>query len=141
SERERDLSPHAALARIDGLRARLGARPALDDAVGLLIACGELESAVSDALASGTARDEPGEAESSLGELTLAAAVLHLRAWRGQPAGREVGRIGRAVEVAHSLELPARVRTHDAEGFAFQGVHPETYSEAATAWARALGPG
>jgi hypothetical protein len=123
--------------------AGLGALPAVDELRGPLIAAGQLQQAVEDALPSSRAAQRTRE-------LTAALARSFFAAW-----AREQGRAppypydthsaaarlqALVADAAPASELPVRVKTP--EGFAFYALYPEQYLGAAMRWLeRGVDPG
>ena len=107
-------------------------RPDHDDVTELLIDLGVLEAAVADALCPDADSDHPRLAE--LRAASVAVARLLVASWDGRDVGTtlDLGRIG---------PLPPEVRLRIAEGYAYYGLYPETYVEAARRFARGVTPG
>lgn len=131
----RRVSPDALVDEITGLITGLiaTADASEDTWTELLIACGELESAATDAIAPEC--DELTPLASALNQLTNAAAAGALASWGGDHgAARDVsitqaldGVRGALATVSLSRELEIGVP----EGFAYYGLYPETYAAAA----------
>jgi len=132
----RPLEPRARLRGLAGVARRLAAgRPGHDGVVGLLVAVGELEAAVADALA--PAIERPAALARRLRQASLAAGRAVRDSWAGsdaRPAAASVA--GILAGVAEDPELPRLVRARPAEGYAHYGLLPETYLEAARRFAR-----
>ncbi|MCL4401880.1 MAG: hypothetical protein M1436_04320, partial [Acidobacteria bacterium] len=107
--------------------AELLARLRTDDPVELLIDFGELESAVVDSISPDS--DSHDEITSLFREAARLTGHAFLLATRGQRAPLEPLRS--ALDRLSMLPLPHSVRMSVPEGYAYYGLYPETYIEAA----------
>jgi hypothetical protein len=111
-------------------------RPPHDELRGELIALGEIEAAIGDALC-----PEADCIDSRLRELrgvSIALGGLFWRSWRGLPAApgdRHLGTLAATLDALAHRAWPAEVRLRPAEGYAHYGLFPEGYGEAAAALA------
>ncbi|MGD9765959.1 MAG: hypothetical protein AB7V27_19920 [Candidatus Binatia bacterium] len=130
----------AVTAELEGLRAsaRSAATGTAHDAVvALLIRFGELESAVLDARWLECDDDDPLSRALRVAGLQLGGALRH--AWAGRPAECRAAlqAFERGLQAAVACEgWPREVSTKLPEGFAYYGLYPETYLEAASEFAR-----
>jgi hypothetical protein len=137
-DRAEEVPSSVPLERVRAASARARRSLAQDDLLELLVECGELESAVADRLA--PAVDDLG-AERSFRDLTLAAARALVRSWWGDTrAGAGLDEIECQVARASAEALPTTVPLATSEGYAWYGLHPEAYIEAAKRFARAHEP-
>ncbi|MGE0082714.1 MAG: hypothetical protein AB7U81_15655 [Thiohalomonadaceae bacterium] len=121
------------------LASRLAAEHDAEALLSLLIEFGELESAVTDALF--PAQDELNPAVARLRDTALALARAWWRAHRNEPAGAEITQAQRALETLAALDLPREARVVVPEGYAWYGLHPQSYAAAAERFAAAEMPG
>jgi hypothetical protein len=108
-----------------------------DDAVAALIAIGEIEAGVADALC--PLRDDVMPVLEHLRAATIAAAELVGLSWDRAPQSLLTPAARGLADTCAALSaerLPACVRTGVPEGYASDGVYPETYVAAARAFAR-----
>jgi hypothetical protein len=96
----------------------------------LLVEFGELEAGLADALF--PERDDAHP----LADAGRAAALAVARRYRGERIAVEP-----SLDALDAHPLPSRVTVKPAEGYAFYGLLPESYLEAAAAFARGRGPG
>jgi hypothetical protein len=111
-------------------------RPPHDELRGELIALGEIEAAIGDALC-----PEADCIDSRLRELrgvSIALGGLFWRSWRDLPAvagDRKLGTLAATLDALAHRAWPAEVRLRPAEGYAHYALFPEGYGEAAAALA------
>ena len=141
--REEEANPRERLASLRRLlfEARAASPPAQhDQIVELLIAFGELEAAVVDALC------PEADANPALARRLRQAAVLIAHAffhsWTGQTARARAWllKADAALGRVSAGELPASVVLRVAEGYAYYGLYPECYLESAARFFRELRP-
>lgn len=129
----RHASPAALLDEIAALSAALAPHAGEDAWTELLIACGELESAATDAVS--PERDDITAFTRALGDLTAAAATGAVASWGGgetSAAGADVIDELSAVRAAMArVTLPTELEIGVPEGFAYYGLYPDTYAAAA----------
>lgn len=105
----------------------------IDDWTELLIAVGEVESAISDAVL--PERDDVTALTTALNRLTRAVATAAVRAWEGDDATYARAEVRTTLDnVRGALDLsafPAELEIGVPEGFAYYGLYPETYAAAA----------
>lgn len=123
-------------AAIDALARRVAAlsaarAPAHDDAVDLLVDCGELASGVADAASA--ARDDLDPGAMAMQAATLAAARLVDASWGGRVHGaaRMLHGLRSALQLAIHTPLPTEVERRVSEGYAYYALGPELYADAA----------
>ncbi|HET7599155.1 MAG TPA: HAD-IIIA family hydrolase [Gemmatimonadales bacterium] len=106
-----------------------------DRVVSLLVDCGSVEAAVADALCPEHDRETP--AGGALGAATHALARAAWHAWhaREEAARAWLRRAGVALDAALAHPLPDPVELGVPEGFAYYGLTPEQYFEAAARFA------
>jgi hypothetical protein len=117
---------------IDELRGRLEqiGRYASPDHAGIqeiLIHLGEIESGVMDAIDAGI---HSAEASTFRNAMTAAGRLL-CRSWRGGMGDEWVNRCRAALDQIAALDLPNAIVTSAPEGYAYYGLFPEMYIEAA----------
>jgi hypothetical protein len=114
--------------------------PRHDGIVGALVDAGELASAVADAHA--TERDVIDPSSRQLLQIACLLAKAADASWRGavgdvtarvSDAAVAISRVGR-------LSMPSKVQQAVSEGFAYYGLGPELYAEAARGWAATARP-
>ncbi|MDA8155289.1 MAG: hypothetical protein M0Z52_02395 [Actinomycetota bacterium] len=104
-----------------------------DSAIELLIDMGEFESAVADALCPDV--DAYNQVLSELRNASVLAAHLAIRTVEGKkPCGMET-KLENMLEKLQVLRVPDTVTLRVSEGFAYYGLYPETYMEAARRFA------
>ncbi len=111
------------------LLAQVGAARRHDDAIELLIAAGQLESAVLDA--EQPEADRPSVARAALDAVTRAAGRVAACSWKGEKLELPVGDVAVALRWLRELPLPGEVEVKTPEGYAWYAVHPEAWFEAA----------
>jgi hypothetical protein len=127
------------LSRVTQLAA--GSDASHDEIVDIIIDLGTLETGVSDALF--------GEADSvhplahSLRAASIAAGHLLWYSWHDQrqETTDALSRLASALGRVGAYDLPSSIQTSVAEGYAYYGVFPEMYLEAAKEYAGTLQPG
>lgn len=121
------------LRRCESAARRLAAHgsPACDAAMELAIDLGMLEAAIEDARDAGV-DDLPREG-TSLRRVVLDGAAASLAATRGSSEGqrRAARRAADGLACLSAASLPERITLRTPEGFAYYGLFPETYAEAA----------
>lgn len=140
---ERMASPPRWLARIEGeLRAAVAVGRAEHDVVReLLIELGALEAAIADALH--PEADDAHGADAIAREATVLAAHALRLSWSGASRAElaaALARVAAAVAPLAGERLPRAARTGIPEGYAYYGLYPEAYLEAARRIARELRP-
>lgn len=142
ANREREAATGALLDAVHASGDRLrGVEPPQHEAsVDLLVAFGELETGVADALAPDADRDTAEtralrETSHSIGRLAHAT-------WRGEPHGARRWRdvVLSAVQALDARALPSRVRHRVPEGYVYYSLQPEMYLEAARRFAAEQSP-
>ena len=141
--REEEADPRERLTALRRLllEARAGSPPGQhDQIVELLIAFGELEAALVDALCPEADADPPLAQRLRHAAVLIAHAFYH--SWAGQTAQARawLGRADGALSRVSSSELPARVLFRVAEGYAYYGLYPECYLDAAARFFREVQP-
>lgn len=121
------------------LARRLAAARDSDVLLALLIEFGELESAITDALQ--PTQDELNPVIARLRGATFALARTWLLAWRNEPVESELMRAQQALGALMTLELPREARVTVPEGYAWYGLHPQSYVHAAERFATSALPG
>lgn len=96
----------------------------------LLVEAGELEQGLRDHLFAAYGEDRPSAAGKAAARLTRAAAEALLASFRSVPV--ESAPVARALQDLLALDLPGAVSVSVPEGFAFYGLYPETYFQAAS---------
>jgi hypothetical protein len=105
-----------------------------DLAVKLLIDCGELECALTDIICKG--EDSVTSTVLLLREMTVAAGKIFVQSWENGHVDRtQCYRFHSIISALKGLYLPEIVQSGVSEGFAFYGLFPETYLEAAKKFA------
>ena len=102
--------------------------------VAALITAGQLMQGVADAELETRGVDGPSTAQNALAALLLDLAVLVLVSWRSAPCGAEpphLAQVNARVGEFEKLHLPPRITVKQPEGYAFYGLYPEAYIEAA----------
>jgi hypothetical protein len=112
-----------------------------DQVVELLLDLGTLETGLIDALFEQADGLHP--LASTLRDASIAAGHLLWQSWhdRGQETTEAVARLTSALGRVEAYELPSSIQTSVAEGYAYYGVFPEMYLEAAKEYASRLQPG
>lgn len=120
--------------------ARAAATSDYDDLVTALVETGIFESACADALCPEAERSTP--LLDTLRRASEAAGTALVSAWAGDwPGARaEVDRAVLLSREAESCGVPDALRLAVPEGYAFYGLYPETYADAAGAWCDAARP-
>ncbi len=113
AERQTEVDPRVALADLGN-----------DDATGLLIRFGQIEAGIADALCPEVDDDDP--------------LISRLREINIQLADSTVAP-GHILAELEGLDLPSRIQIRPPEGFAYYGLFPEQYAEAARQFARVNG--
>jgi hypothetical protein len=128
------------LARARSALDELSATSSHQQIVELQIAFGTLESALSDALFPEVDAVHP--TIDLLRQASVAAGHMVWHSWHGQPhlIERWVGLASRALSQVGGHALPKQVEISVPEGYAYYGVYPEMYLEAAKSFARPLQP-
>ncbi|MDO9712009.1 hypothetical protein [Paracraurococcus lichenis] len=128
-DRGRCEDPRDMLARLSAMRSRLAGAPAglarQAALAGLLIEAGALLQGIADAERAGRGVDDASPAQEAVAALLLGLARALHAAWHGAAAPLP--------EIPRLPDLPERVETRLAEGFAFYALYPETYALAAAA--------
>jgi len=109
-----------------------------DAAVGLLIDLGVLEAGAADALC--PEADGHDARLDAVRAATLAAAHVVVDSWEGRSPGTAVCAVSEAVGRLTGVRLPSRIRSAVPEGYAFYGLYPEMYIDAAQCVRRTLDP-
>ena len=142
-ERSQTADSRRALSGLQASLDRLGrSLPARHEAVvELLVELGTLEAAVVDALFP----EGDGIADVSTGfrRASLAIGQLVWHSWRGSPPElyeSDLDRLGRALAALAQSSLPRTVELRVPEGYAYYGLYPETYLEAATGFCADVHP-
>lgn len=121
------------------LATRVSASPSTHaSTVEWLIDAGVLESAITDVLS--PERDGDHHLALLAGRATIAAADALLASWNGLPLTPAREALACVLLAMQSGRLPPHVTTRVPEGFAFYGLYPETYVEAARCFARERAP-
>ncbi len=123
------------LARLRGAAAATGAHCNAEHAMTLLIAIGELEAAIADALGED---DELAITRSSGRDATLEAARLWISAWRDGTGGTDA--LCASVARLAACTLPSCVTLRVPEGFAYYALFPQSYLRAAERFAERQPP-
>ncbi|MEN6337610.1 MAG: hypothetical protein ABFE01_25435 [Phycisphaerales bacterium] len=112
-------------------RLRKGGSVEHADAVGLLIDLGEFETAVVDAWNEELTPGGPTRA--LLRRASLSAGHLLCGSWQGSKEGQDLWavRLERTIDRIAALPLPRRLSIPTSEGYAYYGLAPEAYIEAA----------
>lgn len=133
----RRLSGATLVAGLRDRAARIACGAVTHDAVvDLLVATGEAEAGIVDAIA--PERDEPTELAALARAASLAAGRLLVASWAGEDAERlsaGVRALAAALEALARAPLPAEVELRTPEGYAYYALYPEAYVEAARALA------
>jgi len=116
------------------------AGPSHDLAAALLIQTGILESGVGDALFPTADAVHPVAIRLRQASLAAGHALWHTWHGRAQPARQWLDSLSRRLADIDSGWLPAIVETSTPEGYAYYGLFPEMYLEAAKACHAVLGP-
>lgn len=126
---ERSVCTRCELADIRGRLEQISRRGTPDHAAvqDMLIQLGEIESGVMDAIDA----DIDSPEASTFRNAMIAAGRLLYRSWRSEPAGECVKQCLSALEQIAALQLPDSVVTSVPEGYAYYGLFPEMYIEAA----------
>lgn len=99
----------------------------------LLITCGEMASAMTDAVCG--EQDEITPLGDALVEVTVAAARGALAGWSGDDRGESQLDVARALSAVRDeltrIAVPTELQIGVPEGFAYYGLYPETYAAAA----------
>lgn len=139
---EQVSTPAECFREIRGILGRLEKSDYLEhqDVVELLIEYGEFEAAVSDSLSPYEDSDDP-----ILAKLRQAARLvgsIFCASWERRYAEIRPLTLKLLPEIAalESLHLPDRIHKNVPEGYAYYGLYPETYFEAAKSFFRELGP-
>lgn len=116
---------------VDALRALAARRVNMrrgsaDDALSVLIAAGELESAICDAIFEG--RDGVDERASTLRDMSIDAARGYLDASAGRSSEPPSST---KIDVLRSMPLPRQIEMRLSEGYAYYALFPETYAASA----------
>ncbi len=117
-----------------------GERPEHEQAIDLLVACGELETAVADAAA--PERDAETPLTRALRDAMHAIGSLVHATWLGteERARRRRDEVRSALAGLDPAGLPPRVRPRVPEGYVFYSLRPEIYLEAARRFAEEVRP-
>jgi len=118
-----------------------GRPPSHDQVVDVLIDLGTLESGLSDALF--RQADGVHPLARSLRAASIAAGRLLWYSWhrRRQETTEAIARLASALGRVEAYDLPSSIQTSVAEGYAYYGVFPEMYLEAAREFGSRLPPG
>jgi hypothetical protein len=118
-----------------------GRCPSHDQVVDILIDLGTLETGLSDVLFGPADGVHP--LGRSLRDASIAAGHLLWHSWhdQGQETGNRMAQLASALGRVEGYDLPASIQTSVAEGYAYYGVFPEMYLEAAKEYAGRLQPG
>jgi hypothetical protein len=101
-------------------------RGSVDDALGVLIAAGELESAICDAIFE--ARDGVDGRASTLRDISIDAARCYLDAIARRSSDPPSNR---KIDMLRSMPLPRQIEMRLSEGYAYYALFPETYAASA----------
>jgi hypothetical protein len=137
---QRDLCTADAL---DAIRRELGeiegaADPRFEAVQNLLIRFGEFEAAAADALSPDL--DSDTAELRVLRQASMAFGRLFYAAYRRRSCSELTERCARGLDAISALPLPEHLTASAAEGYAFYGLYPQTYLEAAEKCARELHP-
>jgi hypothetical protein len=114
-------------------------RPCHASSVRLLVEFGQLEAAWSDHLM--PEQDDSGAETRALRQVAIGIGHLLRHAWSATELPPSLAaRIGAAVSLLHEHDPPPILRVKVPEGFAFYGLYPETYMQAAEQFALAQRP-
>src|SRR4051812_40168429 len=118
-----------------------GIPPSHDRVVDILIDVGKLESGLCDVLFG--AADGVHQLARTLRAASIAAGGLLWHSWHGQAQRmtEAIDRLAAALGRVEAYDLPASIQISVAEGYAYYGLFPETYLEAAKEYASGLQPG
>lgn len=127
------------LGRIYALIDRLKAAPRYDQAVSLLIETGELETGITDAAFDG--KDKRSAQTALCRNITLQAGRIVCQFWDQEQFDRQMlSSMENLISRLISGPVPERITSSVPEGFAYYGLYPETYMEAADKFASETGP-
>jgi len=129
------IAPAAALAGLIRELDRVAAAPAHDALESLLVECGDLEAGLADALSPEADGFAPPLPEFRAATCGLARALRE--SWHGRTGGIRPALAGarRHLAAVAAGTLPERIELSVPEGFAYYGLHLETYLEAAERFA------
>ncbi|HLV30499.1 MAG TPA: hypothetical protein VKY57_02900 [Chitinispirillaceae bacterium] len=100
------------------------------DAVDLLIDCGELETGITDCLSG-----ENGEISASLINLCRLVSIntgkIVCKLWQEKTLSNETVFIRNSINKIKVMEIPKNIKVNVPEGFVYYGLYPETYIDAA----------
>jgi hypothetical protein len=131
ADRSRRVRATALLAAVRADAEALAAAPDAPHALTALMAAGDLEAAVMDASRGGADADPARECR--LRAVSVAAAEAFHQATRGSGAavGRTARTLAERLDALPQAGLPSSVEVRVPEGYAYYGLHPEAYLEAA----------
>lgn len=110
------------------------------DAIDLLIDCGELETGITDYLSG-----ENGEISALLIKLCRSLSInsgkIVCKLWNGKTLSDETDHIRNTINKIRVMETPGNIKVNVPEGFVYYGLYPETYIDAADRFYEKYEPG
>ncbi|NLW31556.1 MAG: hypothetical protein GXY77_08890 [Fibrobacter sp.] len=110
------------------------------DAIDLLIDCGELETGITDYLSG-----ENGETSALLIKLCRSLSInsgkIVCKLWNGKTLSDETDHIRNTINKIRVMETPGNIKVNVPEGFVYYGLYPETYIDAADRFYEKYEPG